>query len=91
MTLDELNQAVADATGGTKAAAAKSVQAVLTSIQDALAKNDKVSIAGFGVFETVHRPARDGRNPQTGETIKIAASNAVKFKPGKGLGAAVNG
>lgn len=91
MTLDELNQAVADATGGTKAAAAKSVQAVLASIQDALAKNDKVSIAGFGVFETVHRPARDGRNPQTGETIKIAASNAVKFKPGKTLRDAVNG
>jgi nucleoid DNA-binding protein len=63
---------------------------VLASIQDALAKKEKVSIAGFGVFETVHRPARDGRNPQTGETIKIAASNAVKFKPGKSLRDAVN-
>jgi DNA-binding protein HU-beta len=91
MTLDELNQAVAEATGGTKASAAKSVQAVLASIQDALAKKDKVSIAGFGVFETVDRPARDGRNPQTGETIKIAASTAVKFKPGKTLRDAVNG
>jgi DNA-binding protein HU-beta len=90
MTLDDLNQAVAEATGGTKAGAAKSVQAVLASIQDALAKKEKVSIAGFGVFETVHRPARDGRNPQTGETIKIAASNAVKFKPGKSLRDAVN-
>jgi len=90
MTLDDLNQAVATATGSTKAAAAKSVQAVLTSIQDALTQSEKVSIAGFGVFETVHRPARDGRNPQTGETIKIAASNAVKFKPGKTLRDAVN-
>jgi DNA-binding protein HU-beta len=90
MTLDDLNQAVAEATGGTKAGAAKSVQAVLSSIQDALAKKEKVSIAGFGVFETVHRPARDGRNPQTGQTIKIAASNAVKFKPGKSLRDAVN-
>lgn len=90
MTLDDLNQAVAEATGGTKAGAAKSVQAVLTSIQDALAKKEKVSIAGFGVFEAVHRPARDGRNPQTGQTIKIAASNAVKFKPGKSLRDAVN-
>jgi len=90
MTLDDLNQAVAEATGGTKAGAAKSVQAVLTSIQDSLAKKEKVSIAGFGVFETVHRPARDGRNPQTGQTIKIAASNAVKFKPGKSLRDAVN-
>jgi DNA-binding protein HU-beta len=90
MTLDDLNQAVAEATGGTKAGAAKSVQAVLTSIQESLAKKEKVSIAGFGVFETVHRPARDGRNPQTGQTIKIAASNAVKFKPGKSLRDAVN-
>lgn len=90
MTLDDLNQAVAKETGDTKADAAKSVQAVLSSIQDALAKNEKVSIAGFGVFETVHRPARDGRNPQTGQTIKIAASNAVKFKPGKTLRDAVN-
>lgn len=90
MTLDDLNQAVAEATGGTKAGAAKSVQAVLSSIQDSLAKKEKVSIAGFGVFETVHRPARDGRNPQTGQTIKIAASNAVKFKPGKSLRDAVN-
>lgn len=90
MTLDDLNQAVATATDSTKANAAKSVQAVLASIQDALAKSEKVSIAGFGVFETVHRPARDGRNPQTGETIKIAASNAVKFKPGKTLRDAVN-
>ena len=90
MTLDDLNQAVAEATGGTKAGAAKSVQAVLTSIQESLAKKEKVSIAGFGVFESVHRAARDGRNPQTGQTIKIAASNAVKFKPGKSLRDAVN-
>lgn len=91
MTLDDLNQAVATATGSTKANAAKSVQAVLASIQDALAKKEKVSIAGFGVFETVDRPAREGRNPQTGESIKIAASTAIKFKPGKTLRDKVNG
>jgi len=90
MTLDDLNKAVAEATDSTRADAAKSVQAVLAGIQGALAKNEKVSIAGFGVFETVHRPARDGRNPQTGQTIKIAPSNAVKFKPGKSLRDAVN-
>ena len=90
MTLDDLNQAVAAATGTTKAGAAKSVQAVLASIQEALTKKEKVSIAGFGVFETVDRPARDGRNPQTGQTIKIAASTAIKFKPGKTLRDKVN-
>jgi DNA-binding protein HU-beta len=91
MTLDELNSAVATATGKPKSEASKAVAAVLHGIQDALKKGQKVSIAGFGVFEIAHRPARDGRNPQTGKTIKIAASNAVKFKPGKGLREAVNG
>ena len=46
---------------------------------------------GFGTFETVDRPEREGRNPQTRQTIKIAASRAVKFKPGKGLKDALNG
>lgn len=91
MTLDELNAAVAAATDTSKAAASKSVQAALAAIQGALSKGEKVSISGFGVFEVTHRPARDGRNPQTGKTIKIAASNAVKFKPGKALKDAVNG
>ena len=90
MTLDELNSAVATATGKTKGEAAKAVTAMLHGIQDALSKGQKVSIAGFGVFEIVHRPEREGRNPQTGENIKIAASNAVKFKPGKGLRDAIN-
>ena len=90
MTLDELNSAVAAEMGTTKAAAAKSVQAVVSSIQDALADGGKVSITGFGIFEVSHRPAREGRNPQTGKTIKIAASNTVKFKVGKGLREAVN-
>lgn len=90
VTLDELNASVADATEMSKAGASKAVHAVLNGIETALKKGEKVSIAGFGVFEVVHRPARDGRNPQTGATIKIAASNAVKFKPGKGLRDAVN-
>ena len=77
-------------TGKTKAEAAKSVQAVLSSIQGALAKGDKVSLTGFGIFEVTHRPEREGRNPQTGQSIKIAASNAIKFKAGKQLRDAVN-
>jgi nucleoid DNA-binding protein len=91
MTLDELNSAVATATGKPKGDAAKAVTAVLHGIQDALSKGDKVSIAGFGVFEVAERPEREGRNPQTGKSITIAASKAVKFKPGKGLRDAVNG
>ncbi len=90
MTLDELNASVAEATDMSKAGASKAVHAVLGGIESALKKGEKVSIAGFGVFEVVNRPARDGRNPQTGESIKIAASNAVKFKPGKGLKDSVN-
>ncbi|MCB2012802.1 MAG: HU family DNA-binding protein [Geminicoccaceae bacterium] len=90
MTLDELNAAVANETETSKATAAKSVQAVLATIQDALTKGEKVSIAGFGIFEVTHRPARTGRNPQTGKSIKIAASNAVKFKAGKALRDSVN-
>lgn len=89
MTLDELNAVVATATGNTKANAAKAVHAVLEGIQSALQKGDKVSIAGFGVFEVAHRAERKGRNPQSGEEITIAASKAVKFKPGKGLRDAV--
>ena len=85
MTLDELNAAVAAATGSTKANAAKSVHAVLEGIRGALQSGDKVSIAGFGVFEISHRAERKGRNPQSGEEITIAASKAVKFKPAKSL------
>lgn len=93
MTLDDLNLAVATSTGMTKAKAAEAVHAVLGAIQEALSTKDdgKVAIAGFGVFEVVDRAERMGRNPQTGEQIKIAASRAVKFKPGKGLRQAVEG
>ena len=91
MTLDDLNAAVAEATGMSKANAGAAVKAVLDSIQGALKSQDKVSITGFGVFEVNHRPERDGRNPQTGKQIKIAASNNIKFKPGKNLRDAVNG
>jgi DNA-binding protein HU-beta len=91
MNLEDLNTAVAAATGMSKAAAAKAVAATLGSIQDSLTKGGKVSLTRFGVFEVAHRAARKGRDPQTGRTIAIAASNAVRFKPGKSLRAAVNG
>jgi DNA-binding protein HU-beta len=90
MTLDELYGTVASVTGMTKAAAAKAVAATLQGIQSGLQKGDKVTIPGFGVFEVSHRPARQGRHPQTGATMTIAAAKAVRFKPGKGLREAVN-
>jgi DNA-binding protein HU-beta len=85
MTLDELTSAVAEKAGITKADSTKAVRAILDSIQAALKSGDKVTITGFGSFEVVERAAREGRNPQTGKTIKIEASKAVRFKPGKGL------
>ncbi|WP_255476531.1 HU family DNA-binding protein [Geminicoccus flavidas] len=85
MTLDELTSAVAEKAGITKADSTKAVRAILDSIQTALKGGDKVTITGFGSFEVVERAAREGRNPQTGKTIKIEASKAVRFKPGKGL------
>lgn len=91
MTLDELNAAVAQSTGMTKAKAAEAVHAVLGGIQEALKRGDRVAIAGFGVFEVAHRAAREGRNPQTGKPITIKASKSVRFKAGKNLREAVNG
>jgi DNA-binding protein HU-beta len=61
------------------------VAAVIDGITDTLAKGDKVQLVGFGTFEVRHRQARDGRNPSTGETIKIAAQKVPAFKAGKAL------
>lgn len=89
MTLDELNAAVAQSTGMTKAKAAEAVHAVLGGIQDALKRGDRVAITGFGVFEVAVRAPRQGRNPQTGKPITIKESRSVRFKAGKGLRDAV--
>ena len=66
------------------------VAAVFAAVGDSLAKGEPVSIAGFGTFTTRSRPARQVRNPRTGEAIAIAASTALAFKPGKALRDAVN-
>jgi len=58
---------------------------IVDAISEALAKSDKVQLVGFGTFEVRHRKARDGRNPSTGEAIKIAAQNVPAFKAGKAL------
>ncbi len=90
MTLEELVSAVAKETGMTKANANKAVHAVLHAIENALARGERVAIAGFGVFEVTQRAARKGRNPRTGETIEIPPTKAVRFRPGKTLRDAVN-
>lgn len=86
----ELVEAVANAAGLTKADATRAIDATFATITEALAKGDKVPLVGFGTFAVSKRAAREGRNPQTGETVKIAARNAVTFKAGSALKDAVN-
>ena len=73
-----------------RAAADAAVNAVFTAITDALAEGESVTITGFGTFSTRARPARQGRNPRSGERIAIAASTAPSFKAGKTLRDAVS-
>ena len=86
----ELVESVAKKAGLTKADAAKAVDAVFDSIKGALVKGDKVTLVGFGTFGVSKRAAREGRNPRTGETVRIAARKAVNFKAGSALKDAVN-
>jgi len=90
MNKNDLIASVADATGLTKADAAKAVDAVLDSITGALKKGKEVRLVGFGTFKVSKRAASEGRNPRTGETIKIPASKRPKFTAGKALKDAVN-
>ena len=86
----ELVEAVAEATGLTKADGGRAIDATFAAITGALKDGDKVPLVGFGTFAVSKRAAREGRNPQTGETVKIAARNAVTFKAGSALKDAVN-
>ena len=86
MTKAELIEKMATDAGISKAAAAKALDSFTTNVAKALKKKDgKVTLVGFGTFSKTRRKARKGRNPQTGEPIKIKAKNAVKFKAGKKL------
>ena len=90
MTKAELVEKMAKDAGISKAAAAKALSSFTASITKALKKKDgKITLVGFGTFSKIRRKARKGRNPQTGESIKIKAHNAVKFKAGKALKDAV--
>ena len=91
MNKKELIDAMAMRTGSSKAEADRALDALIETISDTLKKGDSVSLVGFGSFEARERPARTGRNPRTGEELKIAASRVPAFKAGAMLKAAVNG
>jgi DNA-binding protein HU-beta len=90
MNKAEFVDAIADATNLSKAGALNAVNAITSVISKALKKGDTVSIVGFGTFSVRKRAARKGKNPRTGEAIKIKASKNPTFKAGKGLKDAVN-
>ena len=86
MTKAELVEKMAKDAGISKVAAQTALNSFMDCVTKSLKKKDgKVTLVGFGTFSKVRRKARKGRNPQTGEPIKIKASNVVKFKPGKKL------
>jgi DNA-binding protein HU-beta len=87
---NELVDAVAGKTELRKTEASKAVDAVFDAIAEALKGGDEVRLVGFGTFSVASRAASEGRNPRTGEKIKIAASKQPKFKPGKGLRDSLN-
>ena len=90
MNKGDLINAVSTKADITKAQATEAVNTVFDSIEGTLKTGDKASFIGFGTFSISKREARDGRNPATGATIKISASNNVKFKAGKALKDSVN-
>ncbi len=83
MNKGELIEQVAKDCDMSKAAAEQVLGSILTTITDAVADGDKVTLIGFGTFSATERAAREGRNPRTGETMQIAAKKVVKFKAGK--------
>ncbi len=90
MTKAELIERMADDAEITKVQASKALNSFMENVIATLKKKDgKVTLVGFGTFSKIRRKARKGRNPRTGEPIKIKASNVVKFKPGKKLREAV--
>ncbi|GGF91629.1 MULTISPECIES: HU family DNA-binding protein [Cysteiniphilum] len=90
-TKTEFEAIFAEKAGLTKVAAKQAVDAFIASVTDIVKKGDSVSFTGFGKFEVGYRAAREGRNPKTGEPMKIAASKSPKFSAGKLLKDAVNG
>jgi DNA-binding protein HU-beta len=90
MNKSELIDAIASDSGLSKADAGRALDGFTSAITSALKDGSSVSMVGFGTFSVKHRAARTGRNPRTGESIKIKASNNPSFKAGKALKDAVN-
>ena len=91
MNKTELVAMVAEKASMSKKDAGVAVDSTLSAIVDAMAKGDKVQLVGFGTFETKQRGERTGKNPRTGEAVKIPATTVPSFKPGKSLKEAVDG
>jgi DNA-binding protein HU-beta len=90
MNKSELIDVMAADAGISKAAAKKALESFTNAVSTTLKKGDKLALVGFGSFSVSHRPERQGRNPQSGKTITIAAKNVVKFKAGSELTDHVN-
>lgn len=90
MNKAELVAAIAERTELSKKDSEKALKAFIDVVTEELTKGEKIQLVGFGTFEVSERAAREGRNPQTGETMKIAASKAPKFKAGKALKDVIN-
>ena len=90
MNKNELVASLAEKTGLKKTEVEKVLKAFTETVTDELKKGEKIQLVGIGTFETATREAREGRNPRTGATMKIAATKAPKFKAGKALKDAVN-
>ncbi len=90
MNKTELIAAIAEKAEISKKDSEKALKAFIEVVTEQLKKDDKVQLVGFGTFEVSKRAAREGRNPQTGKTMKIAACKAPKFKAGKALKDAIN-
>ena len=85
MNKTDLIQAVAEKTGLTKLQAGQAVSAMLEALTEALLREERVQLMGFGTFETKYRPARQGHNPRTLEPVEVPASRTVTFRAGNGL------
>lgn len=90
MNKTELIDHIAESADLSKAAATRAIDAMIGAITTTLKKNGTVTLVGFGTFSVGKRAARTGRNPRTGDAIKIKAAKVPKFKPGKALKDAVN-
>ena len=90
MNKADMIEQIAQAAEVSKSAAERAVDALIGAVKSSLKKGEMVTLVGFGTFYVSHRKARSGRNPRTGESLKIAAANAPKFRAGKALKDAIN-